>query len=97
MSNLFYLSQCWDCEKCSHESDCIGKKLTTEQQDALTRSVTCRRPFQSGQKIYQIEKKFHSLFVIKSGAVMLQTITEEGDLFITDFYFPGDIVGERST
>ena len=93
MKTLYHLSQCWNCKKCELNASCLGQKITSSGKKILTGALKHRKPFKKGEKIFQLGNEFHSLYVIKSGAVLSRILTENGEECVKRFYFPGDILG----
>lgn len=97
-SQLYYLNRSWDCDKCSSVNQCLGKSISKEQKSTTANHNNNNNHslYKVNDKIYKLESKFNSLFIIKSGIVKLQTITESGDKLIKGFYFSGDLIGIES-
>lgn len=51
------------------------------------------KPLQKGDYLYRVNNDFHSVFVVRAGAVKAVTISDNGDEQVTGFYLPGEIVG----
>ena len=81
------------CLLCDVGSRCLGEGLTEEQLLGFKSITRKQGPFQSGQTIFKMEDTFKSLFVIQSGAVKIEAVSQEGTSLVDDFFFPGDLVG----
>lgn len=92
-NNLYNLSDFWDCENCSPKPDCFNGLLTPELQQQVKKAVRCLGPVNSSEYLYRMNEPFHSLYIIKSGAVKLQNISNNGNSQIFGFYFSGDVIG----
>lgn len=92
-NNLLNLSDFWDCENCSPKPDCFNGLLTPELQQQLKKVVRCMGPVSSSRYLYRMNDPFHSIYIVKSGAIKLQNVSNNGNKQIFGFYFPGDVIG----
>lgn len=95
-NDLRLLSDDKDCENCGSQINCLGGILAPEEQERLSGAIRRHTTFKPGNRIFKAEKKFKSLYAIKSGAVKLQSPSYDGSNVISGFYFSGDLVGIES-
>jgi len=82
-----------DCVRCSRRADCLlGQHLPDEQGDCAG-VVQRQLRYDAGDVLFRRATTFRSLFVVCEGAVKTQRVTAAGDLVVTGFCLPGDIVG----
>ncbi|MDO6460618.1 cyclic nucleotide-binding domain-containing protein [Granulosicoccaceae sp. 1_MG-2023] len=82
-----------DCDQCEARDRCPGAGLNDEQLKALAAISTTRGPYKPGEAIYRMEDRFHSLFVVQTGAVKVESVSDEGDALVDGFYFSGEMFG----
>ena len=82
-----------DCSHCDARTRCPGAELDEEQLKALANISITRGPYQSGDTIYRMEDRFHSLYVIQKGAVKVESVSDEGDALVDGFFFSGELFG----
>jgi len=58
--------------------------------------VQSKGPYEAGERIYKIQDKFKSLFIIKSGIVKVEKVDSDGNSHISRFHFSGDLIGLES-
>jgi CRP/FNR family transcriptional regulator len=82
-----------DCAQCPHRAACLlGQPLPEEQGDCAG-IVQRQLQVDAGTALFHRAAPFRSLFVVCAGAVKTQRVTSAGDLVVTGFCLPGDIVG----
>ncbi len=84
--------KCSLCNLCSsytpqnkEEGDCIHEYI--KREDTINR----------GEYLFKEHCSFESIFSVRSGAFKTYAETEDGEVQITGFYLPGDIIGLDST
>jgi len=85
-----------DCDYCKSQMKCFGGVLNSEERELLSRNIRRHATFKAGDRIFKADKKFKSVYAIKSGAVKTQTYAYDGSNLISGFYFSGDLVGIES-
>ena len=84
------------CQMCAFSSTCFPSAFGGVSADEIRSIISPEEKFYSKQITHEQGQAFHSLYVIKSGAVKTYINTVEGKERITAFYLPGDIVGLES-
>ena len=85
-----------DCEHCDSQNYCVRSGLDHDQMEALKHIVRTRGPFKRGEAIFRIENTFKALFSIQSGAVKVESISQDGSRDVSGFYFAGELTGIES-
>lgn len=82
-----------ECSACAVRGDCLlGQPLPEEQGDCAA-AVQRQLRVAAGEELFRRADPFRSVFVVCEGAVKTQRVTAAGDLVVTGFCLPGDIVG----
>lgn len=84
------------CENCPSQVPCLGGQLNPKEREQFSKAVRRHATFKTGTRIFKVEKKFKSLYAIRSGAVKIQTYAYNGINLVSGFYFSGDLVGIES-
>ncbi len=88
------LDQCtFCCDQCETNSFCLGQGLSQEQLLGLRKVTRCIGPFKDGETVYKMEDSFKSLYIIQSGAVKIETVSQDGTNLVDGFFFRGDLIG----
>ncbi len=90
--NLSFKSEV-DCHQCDTRSCCLGQGLSDEQLHGLRNITHTHGPYQPNQAIFKMEDRFKSLFIIQSGAVKIETISQDGTNLVDGFFLKGDLLG----
>ncbi|MDF2529150.1 MAG: Crp/Fnr family transcriptional regulator [Gammaproteobacteria bacterium] len=77
------------CHHCGLAESCLGKLSKTNQVDLVKKQYR----LDSGENLTSAGRPLDYLYIVQSGSVKHVHITEEGNELVTDFYFPGDIIG----
>lgn len=87
-------SSCIKCSLCDFCTPHSSKKIHTECLDEfIEHGGIVRR----GKYLFNEHRPFESIFSVRSGAFKTYSETEDGEVQITGFYLPGDIIGLDST
>lgn len=81
------------CRECSLSTLCLPMGLCAEDVDRLDAIIKRNRPLHRGDHLFRDGETFHSLFVVKTGAVKSFTRSGEGDEQIVGFHLPGEVLG----
>jgi CRP/FNR family transcriptional regulator len=81
------------CQECNLNSLCLPLSLSTDETGALDNIVERTRPLGKNQRIYATGEQFRSIYAVRTGAVMVYSITDDGDEHVVGFYYPGEIFG----
>jgi len=81
------------CNTCSVSQLCIPNALSAEEIDRLDSIVNRGTPVQKGKFINLAGDKFKHLYAVSSGSFKSYTLSEDGIVNITGFFFPGELIG----
>ena len=82
-----------DCRGCRLQAACTRAGLISAAEGQGTRVTGRRYTLNCGDKLYVRNAPFKALYQICSGALKTQRVTVDGDLVVSGFFLPGDIVG----
>ena len=80
------------CGECVLRELCLPAGIRLEDLGQLDRLVR-NRPLKTGEHLFNIAERFHSLYVIREGSVKTWVTSEQGELQILGFHLPGEIIG----
>lgn len=81
------------CHSCSFKHLCLPESLDEQELTLLDDIVERKKPLQKGNIIVERYQPFKSLFAVRSGSFKSFITNAEGEEQITDFHYPGDIIG----
>ncbi|MCB1615720.1 MAG: fumarate/nitrate reduction transcriptional regulator Fnr [Pseudomonadales bacterium] len=81
------------CSDCRLGALCLPIALSTEEVDQLDEIVKRGRPLQKGDHLFRESDEFHSVYAVRSGSFKAYSITDSGEVQVTGFYLPGEILG----
>lgn len=81
------------CARCELRDLCLPAGLDSADVDRVDQMVADRTRLASGETLYHAGSPFRALYVIKSGSLKTQAISEGGELQILGFHLPGEIMG----
>ena len=81
------------CGNCSLHELCLPFGLNETDIGMLEKIIKNNWPLKRGEHLFHQGDPFHSLYVIRSGAVKVYSISEDGSEQISGFLFPGDLTG----
>ena len=81
------------CEGCGLVERCFLAKPLPDDDGDCADIVRRRYPIERGERLYRRNTPFTSLYQVCSGSLKTQRETPEGDLVVTGFFLPGDVVG----
>ncbi|RUO36511.1 fumarate/nitrate reduction transcriptional regulator Fnr [Aliidiomarina sanyensis] len=82
-----------NCQNCSISQLCLPFTLDQSSMERLDAMIERKRPYQRGDALYRAGEKLESLFAVRSGSVKSYALNDHGELQITAFHLPGDLVG----
>lgn len=85
-----------ECGTCPLRPDCLLGQPLPEEDGACAEVVQREMRVAAGDTLFRRSEPFRSVFVVCAGAVKTQRVTAAGDLVVTGFCLPGDIVGFES-
>lgn len=81
------------CARCDLRDLCLPAGLDSADVDRVDQVVADRTSLKSGDVLYHAGSPFRALYVIKSGALKTQAVSEGGELQVLGFHLPGEIMG----
>lgn len=81
------------CETCGISSLCLPSSLSEKEVDELGTIINRGAPYHKGAFLTQAGDPFRHLFAVSSGSFKAYTLSEDGTINITGFYFPGELIG----
>ncbi len=81
------------CSNCAVSKFCLPHTLSSEDIGQLEGVVQQKRVLHAGETLYHTGDHFEGLFAISSGSFKSVVIATNGDSQITEFSFPGEILG----
>lgn len=94
--NLRLVREHLDCTRCDAYVRCLRSWLDPEALQAISDITETRGPYEAGSAIYRMESPFRSLFIIQQGAVKTESALDDGNLHVSGFHFPGELIGLES-
>jgi CRP/FNR family transcriptional regulator, anaerobic regulatory protein len=85
-----------NCSTCPNKHLCLPKNLPEQDINILNSVITKYQFVEKGSHIYRVNEQQDYLYAIYSGTCKDYTITEDGDEYINNFYFAGDILALES-
>ncbi len=82
-----------ECEACSQQNDCFLATRLPDDQGPCRAAVQRRFTLDTGDRLYRLGEACTALFQVCRGAIKTQRETVDGDLVVTGFFLPGDLVG----
>jgi CRP/FNR family transcriptional regulator len=84
------------CLHCPSSSLCIAAELDTEAKVQLDTLITKIQNLTKGDHIFHVQDPVKNLYAVYKGSFKEYWIDENGNECITNFYFPGDLIGIES-
>ncbi len=81
------------CARCDLRDLCLPAGLDSDDVDRVDQMVAERSSLAGGDTLYHAGSPFRALYVIKSGSLKTQVVSEGGELQILGFHLPGEIIG----
>ncbi|GAB6052915.1 fumarate/nitrate reduction transcriptional regulator Fnr [Magnetospira thiophila] len=78
---------------CRASPNCLARAIHEVAGDDFDRVVQARGPVQPGERLFRAGDPFAMLYWVRSGTIKTETITREGRLQVTGFFFAGDLIG----
>ncbi len=91
--NMDILRQKVSCETCSINQLCIPNSLSRDEVIRLNNIVNRGTPIHKGKFLNQAGDPFKHIFAVSSGSFKSYTLSEDGIINITGFFFPGELIG----
>jgi len=81
------------CSACTLRGQCFLAQPLPDEDGDCAAVIQRHYPLPRGERLYRRNDPFGSLFQVCSGSIKTQRETPDGDLVITGFFLPGDVVG----
>lgn len=81
------------CAQCALNATCTPEGLSSRESEAFASLFSRDKRLRAGHALYHAGDPFHSLYVVKAGALKTVVLTDDGREQITGFHFPGDVLG----
>jgi CRP/FNR family transcriptional regulator len=81
------------CHDCSLRSLCLPLGLGESDMKALEDTIKSRRKLKKGEALYRVGDPFRALYAIRSGSTKSCEIAADGNVQITGFHMPGELLG----
>lgn len=78
---------------CSLSTLCLNNGLTTEELREFEKVVDATPKFRKGECLYRAGAPVKAVFAVKQGAFKSTLTDTDGNLQVTGFYTPGEVVG----
>lgn len=82
-----------NCQNCSISQLCLPFTLDHGSLERLDSMIERKRPYQRGDTLFRAGENLTSLYAVRSGSVKSYALNDHGELQITSFHLPGDLVG----
>ena len=81
------------CLHCNQAQHCLPPGLGQEEIKLFDQAVNCSRIVKRGERLFHQGEAMGSLYLVRSGAIKIYSLSDDGDEQILGFYWPGDMVG----
>lgn len=81
------------CCECNLAAGCLPAAISEGQLDKLDGIIRRGHSLRKGEFLFSMGDVFESIHVVRSGSIMTFTVSENGEVQVTGFYLPGDILG----
>jgi len=81
------------CKTCSISQLCLPSALDSSEVSRLEEIINRGTSISKGEFLSQAGDQFLSIWAVSSGSFKAYTLAEDGDINITGFYFPGELIG----
>ncbi|MCP5151104.1 MAG: helix-turn-helix domain-containing protein [Ectothiorhodospiraceae bacterium] len=81
------------CENCGHIGSCMARDADNPEASGRHDIPVVPRIVHRGEHLFRAGESFENVYVVRSGAVKTYVISSQGDVHVTGFHLPGDLVG----
>jgi len=81
------------CQDCTLRDLCLPLGLNETEMRALEGTIKSRRKLKKGDYLYRAGDSFRALFAIRSGSTKTYETSADGNVQITAFHLPGELLG----
>jgi CRP/FNR family transcriptional regulator len=84
------------CPSCAQQDACDLLRYVPRGTPLCTAALKRRRALQRGDVLFRQYDKLTALYLVRKGSLKTEQVTPSGQLVVTGFCFPGDLVGLES-
>lgn len=84
------------CQNCGINQLCLPYTLDDSSLTKLDSIIERKRPYQRGDVLFRSGEPLSALYAVRSGSVKTYMLNDAGELQITAFHLPGDLIGFSS-
>lgn len=81
------------CDACVLHGVCMPEDLLASTHQELARLLQRPRRLRARQALFRAGEPFHALYIVKTGALKTEVMTDDGREQVTGFHFAGDVLG----
>lgn len=81
------------CNDCASRECCLGSRLTTMTEHRALPGIRHKHTLNCREHLFHEGDTLEALYVVKSGAVKLYLMSEDGSEQVVAFYMPGEVLG----
>lgn len=96
MSNESRLKNHINCQNCGINQLCLPYTLDDNSMNQLDSIIERKRPYQRGETLFRANDPLTSLYAVRSGSLKSYMLNDAGEMQITAFHLPGDLIGFSS-
>lgn len=93
MSTVLILNKSSECENCADRKKNAFCNLPSEEIIKIQNYISTRKKYKEKETIYSQGENIGTVFVVKSGCLLLYNVSENGRRQILKVALPGDLVG----
>lgn len=82
-----------NCTECASRDNCLGSRLTTMTDSRTLTGIRHKHTLNCREHLFHEGDSLEAIYVVKSGAVKLYLMSEDGSEQVVAFYMPGEILG----
>lgn len=80
------------CKECKISHLCLLKQFSDQEKDRVNRLIQKVKILDKGEHVYRENDRVEYVYAVHSGTLKDYYVDENGQEYINNFYFPGDIV-----
>lgn len=85
-----------NCQNCGISQLCLPYTLDDSSLTKLDSIIERKRPYQRGDTLFRAGETLTSLYAVRSGSLKSYILNDNGEMQITAFHLPGDLIGFSS-
>lgn len=83
----------YSCSSCRLATYCFPPGINNSHLHLLNELVNQQTILHRNEYVYRTSETFRKIFIIRSGSVKTYKMNSHGEMIITGFYYPGEILG----